>query len=59
MEAAKSIPRRKMEKRNKWMSCEILDLMEERRVEMILGSMKYGETNRKISICADMQKNNG
>ena len=37
LEAAKeSIPTRKMEKRNKWVTCEILNLMEERRVAKII-----------------------
>ena len=49
VEAAKeSFPIMKMDIKNKWMTCEILDLIEGRRAAKILGSMKYVELSRKL-----------
>ena len=49
VEAAKEgIPTRKLEKRNKWLTFETFDLMEERTAAKIWESMKYDELKRKI-----------
>ena len=52
VEAAKeSIPSKKMEKRNMWMTCKIFDLLEERRATKLSGNMKYDESKVYMWMC--------